>query len=114
LDNTIYEAQAAKGKNIQCFIGRQNSVNSFNSFQKDDSKKTSICLSHICKTFLNDHSDIFKCWMINDKCSRLHATKEEAKSYAQEVLSIIERSKNLLPGFKKEFIEKWNLFCESE
>jgi hypothetical protein len=52
--------------------------------------------------------------MSNDKCSRLHPSKEEAKSYAQEVLYILDKSKHLSPSYRKEFIEKWNLFCESE
>jgi hypothetical protein len=118
LDTIIYEAQAAKGKNLQCFLGRSEiNNNSLGHSSKEDNKKgsgTRVCLAFVCKSYLNDFSNIFKCNLVNDVCVRAHLSKEEFKTNAKDVFNLIESLPYLPLAFKKDILDKLILFMESE
>jgi len=117
LDTIIFEAQAAKGKNIQCFIGKIESDSSIKFLPKDDNKRITGsrgCLAHVCRTYLNDSSSIFKCYLVNDVCNRSHWSKEEFKANSKDVLILFETLSYLSPAYRKDIIEKLNHFMESE
>jgi hypothetical protein len=114
LDTTIYAAQAAKGKNLQCFVGRKEikGDNTVNDFRKKS--VTQFCLGFICRTFLNDRSEFFKCSLVDGVCSRTHFSKEEVKTNSKEVASCIENSKFASLSYKAESLERLKNFVENE
>jgi hypothetical protein len=117
LDMSVYLAQQEKGKNLQCFIGRQfSSVNS-NLIKIDSSKKPNqqVCLGHVCRHFLGDLTDNFKCYIVNGSCARVHLkTKDEVISNSIDISNIMEISKIITPTYKSEILEKFKTFVESE
>jgi hypothetical protein len=116
LDTTIFESQASKGKNLQCFLGRMDNSKDFGSSKVDDSRKQSskqFCMGFICKSVLNDHSDTFKCNLSNGVCTRAHLSKEEIKSGFKDIVSFLDNTRFLTSPHKTDLLEKLAHFVEN-
>jgi len=120
LDISVFNAQVEKGRQLQCFLGRSINDKTITSKNEVYSKAptqttTQICLGFICKQFLDDHTDTYRCALINGVCSRNHPkSKDEVKLVANDCIKLIEATRYISEKFKNDTISKLKVFVESE
>jgi hypothetical protein len=101
----LFQTQANKGGILRCFQTPGSLSTELTLFKPPSSHSSQICLAYVCKDYLGDVTEMFKCFLKNGVCTRKHITSD--KELVESRDSLIEVAGNavwLPPAYREELV----------